>query len=80
MFGKFKEQIFGGKTTSIFTNPYQSAKWALIKLFLKVAGVIIVLKLSWSAIKNFAFGPRAPKVDNKTALDIKQLELEITKL
>ena len=52
----------------------------MIKFFLKVAAVIIVIKLSWGAIKNFFFGPRAPKVDNKTALDIKQLELEITKL
>ena len=80
MFSKMKGQVFGEKKSGYFTNPLQTAKWAMIKFFLKVAAVIIVIKLSWGAIKNFFFGPRAPKVDNKTALDIKQLELEITKL
>ena len=52
----------------------------MIKLFLKVAGVIIAIKLIWGAMKNFAFGPRNTKVDSKTTADIKKLELEIAKL
>ena len=54
---------------------------------MKVAAVIVVVKLCWMEIKavwhwfkNLLFGPKAQKADDKTALDIKQLELEITKL
>ena len=79
MFGKMKQQVFG-KKQGFFSNPYESAKWALIKLFLKVASVIIAIKLIWGAMKNFAFGPRNTKVDSKTTADIKKLELEIAKL
>ena len=54
---------------------------------MKVVAVIVVVKLCWMEIKavwhwfkNLLFGPKAQKADDKTALDIKQLELEITKL
>ena len=87
LFDRMKQYFYGEKKAGWFTNPLESAKWALIKLFMKVAAVIIIFKLCWMEIKaglhwfkSLLFGPKSPKKDDKTALEVKQLELEITKL
>ena len=64
-----------------------------MRLALKIIGVIILLKLSWMAVVHLLFGPKAPvyyppqqdakpvqQLDAKSALEMKQLELEIAKL
>ena len=65
--GKMKakmKSMFGGEQeapkSSGTWNPLTASKQALMRLALKIIGVIILLKLSWMAVVHLLFGPKTP--------------------
>ena len=91
-FGKAKS----GASWPDWTNPWQRSKKALIVFAAKVLALVIILKLSWSTLKSFAYLPiawlstpsrqevttpvMAGTIDARTQLELKQVELELHKL